>query len=132
MADMNDWRLSGRLGRDPEIRYTQTGKPVANFSIAEQTYVKDAPPVWHRCVCWSKTAEFIAEYGRKGMLIVVSGSVQYGSYENKDGQTVNTVECNVRSIYGPWRTERRPQQGRERQPGEDDKPRRPAPQGEMI
>ena len=74
-GSLNKVLLIGRLGRDPEMRYTASGQPVANFSIAtDETYTsKDGQKVekteWHRIVVWGKQAKFCENYlpgGRRG------------------------------------------------------------------
>ena len=74
-GSLNKAILIGRLGRDPEMRYTPSGQPVANFSIAtDETYTgKDGQKVekteWHRIVVWGKQAEFCGNYLAKGRLV---------------------------------------------------------------
>lgn len=90
MSSLNQAQLIGRLGKDPEIRYTGTGKAVANFSIATDETWKDAQgekqskTTWHRCVAWTKLAEIIQKYVKKGNLIFIQGRIENREWE-KDG-----------------------------------------------
>ena len=91
MADLNEWQGIGRLGRDIELRYLPNGDAVASFSIAcddsykdKQTNQKVERTEWVRCVAFRQTAEFLAEYLRKGARILVKGKLKTREYE-KDG-----------------------------------------------
>ena len=90
MSSLNQAQLIGRLGKDPEVRYTGSGKAVANFSIATEEKWKNQsgePQIkteWHRCVAWGKLAEIIQQYVKKGNLIFVQGRIETRSWE-KDG-----------------------------------------------
>ena len=70
---MNVITLVGRAGRDPEIRYFESGTMVANLSIAVNAYKKDEDPDWFNLVIWGKQAQVVADYVRKGSQIAVSG-----------------------------------------------------------
>lgn len=86
---MNKTILLGRLTRDPEIRYTQTGACVAQFTlavdrpVANQDGEKEADFI--QCVAWSKTAEVIGNHVHKGQRLLVEGRLQIRSYDAKDG-----------------------------------------------
>lgn len=81
---MNRVILSGNLTRDPEIRYTQSGKAYARCGIAvNRPYSKDAVD-FSNLLAWEKTAEFIGKYFKKGSRILIEGRLQTSSYE-KDG-----------------------------------------------
>ena len=90
--------LVGRLGRDPELRYTQGGQPVANFTLAtdERWTNKDGErqerTEWHRIVAWRKLAEFCGEYLSKGRLVYVEGKLQTRDWEDKEGNKRKTTE----------------------------------------
>lgn len=89
----------GRLTRDPELRYTQSGKPVASFSIAvDRDYQKDATD-FISCVAWGKTGEFVQKYFFKGKMIVVSGSLQSRNWEGRDGNKRTSWEINAQNVY---------------------------------
>ncbi len=93
---MNKVMLIGRLTRDPELRYTQSGTAVASFSLAvdrrfsNQNGEREADFI--NCVAFGKTAEFIGKYFSKGSMIGVTGRIQTGNYTNKDGQKVYTTD----------------------------------------
>ena len=90
--------IVGNLGRDPEMRFTPSGKAVTNFSVAvNRKRGDDETTDWWRCVAFDKTGDLVQQLVEKGDPIVVSGEVQQDSYE-KDGQTVNTVEVIVRDF----------------------------------
>ena len=85
--------LVGRLGRDPETRFTSGGQAVANFTLATDETFKDRAgerqkrTEWHRIVLWGKLAEITQQYLKKGMLVYVEGRIQTRQWEDKrDGQ----------------------------------------------
>jgi len=78
----NEVHLRGILARDPEIRYTKNGKPVANFTVAT-TY--DKCTEYHRCTAWDDVAERLGEHFKKDCFIALSGRLQTRSYE-KNGE----------------------------------------------
>jgi single-strand DNA-binding protein len=99
MASVNKTILIGAVGRDPEVRYSQSGKAIANLSIAtsqkrkdKQTgeYVEDTQ--WHRLKFFDKLAEIVGEYVKKGSTIYVEGQIKYGKFTNKDGMEISTVD----------------------------------------
>ena len=92
---MNICNFIGRLGKDPEMRYTTNGKAVVSFSLAVNRDGKKDESDWINFVAWEKTAELIGQYCHKGDLIGVTGSLQQRSWE-KDGQkhTVHEVKVN--------------------------------------
>jgi len=91
MASLNKVLLIGNLGRDPELRYTPSGRAVANFSIAttEQWKDKDGQKQdrtdWHNIVLWGRQAEIAKDYLRKGKQIYLEGRIQTRSYDDKEG-----------------------------------------------
>ena len=98
MAGINKVILVGRLGRDPEVRYTPDGAAVANFSIATSEEWKDKTTgekkertEWHRIVAFRKLGEICGEYLSKGKQVYVEGRLQTRSWE-KDGVTRYTTE----------------------------------------
>ncbi|HXW62150.1 MAG TPA: single-stranded DNA-binding protein [Candidatus Acidoferrales bacterium] len=91
--------LVGRLGRDPETRYTSGGQAVANFTLATDESFKSRSgerqkrTEWHRIVLWGKLAEIAQQYLKKGMLVYVEGRLQTRQWEDKrDGQKRQTTE----------------------------------------
>ncbi len=99
---MNRVVLAGRLTRDPELRYTPNGIPVANFTVAinrpyrNQQGEQEADFI--NCVTWRKQAENLANYMRKGSLIGVDGRIQTRSYENQEGRRVFVTEVLAEQI----------------------------------
>lgn len=94
---MNKVELVGRLVADPEVRYTSGESPmaVARFRVACDRRIKkdgEQSADFISCVCFGKTAEFIERYFNKGMKIGLTGRIQTGSYQNKDGGTVYTTD----------------------------------------
>ena len=101
MAGLNKVMLIGHLGRDPEIRYSQQGLAMVNFSVAtseqwtdKNTGERQERTEWHRIVAFGKQAEILEKYLSKGSQIYIEGRLQTRSYE-KDGQTVYTTEIVV-------------------------------------
>ncbi len=91
MSNVNRVILIGRLGKDPEVRYTADGVAVASFSLAtsetrkNKDGTKNERTEWHRIVAWRKLAEIVAEYLKKGSLVYIEGKIQSREYEGKDG-----------------------------------------------
>lgn len=92
---MNYVSLLGRLTKDPELKYTQSGKAFCRFSVAVSREFNRELTDFINCVAWDKTAETIAEYLRKGRRILVQGRIQTGSYDDKNGQKVYTTDIVV-------------------------------------
>ncbi|MCO5296205.1 MAG: single-stranded DNA-binding protein [Fimbriimonadaceae bacterium] len=96
--------LVGRLTRDPELRTTNTGKNVANFSIAVDKRFKggdgEDTADFFRVSCWEKTAEFVANYLTKGRLVAVDGRLQSRKYQASDGSNREVVEVVAESVQG--------------------------------
>ena len=82
---MNNITISGNVGQDPELRYFDDGKCVANFSVAVRRRGRDKEPDWFTCEAWNKTAQIIGDYVRKGTQISLAGRMQCDKYE-KEGQ----------------------------------------------
>lgn len=79
---MNLVILMGRLGQDPDMRMTASGKQVANFSLATDNG-KDKDPSWHKCIAWEKLAEITGKYLRKGSQVLIRGRINYRKHEEK-------------------------------------------------
>jgi single-strand DNA-binding protein len=90
--------LVGRLGRDPETRYTGGGQAVANFSVAtDETYrdkngERQKRTEWHKIVVWGKQAEIAQQYLKKGSLIFIEGRIQSREWQDKEGQKRTSFE----------------------------------------
>jgi single-strand DNA-binding protein len=98
MASVNKVILIGNLGKDPEVRYTQGGQAVCNFSIAtsEKWNDKDGAAQerteWHNVTVWGKSAEHCGQYLTKGRSVYVEGKIQTREYEDKDGVKRKAVD----------------------------------------
>lgn len=96
---LNSISIMGRLVRDPELRHTQTGKAVANITIAcERDFDRDSAD-FIDVVFWDKAAEFVSKYFHKGSMAVVDGRVQMRKYESKDGSSKVAYEVVGEHIY---------------------------------
>lgn len=99
MGSVNRVFLVGNLGRDPEVRFTQSGQAVANFSLAtsekwtdKNTGEKKEETEWHRIVAWGKLGEICGEYLSKGKQVYIEGRLQTRDWEDKDGNKRSTTE----------------------------------------
>ncbi len=104
MAGVNKVIIIGRLGRDPEMRYTPDGTAVANFSVAtsetwtdKQTGEKKERTEWHRVVAWRRLGEICGEYLSKGREVYVEGKLQTRSWE-QDGVTRYMTEIQATTV----------------------------------
>jgi len=101
---VNKVLLIGRLGSNPEIRYTPAGAAVANFSLAtneswnDKNGQKQERTEWHRVVVWGKLAQLCGEYLAKGRQCYVEGRLQTRQWQDKEGQTKYTTEVIASSI----------------------------------
>ena len=104
MSSVNKVILVGRLGRDPEIRYTTSGAAVANFTLAtDEVYTnksgdKEKRTEWHRVVAWSRLAEICGEYLSKGKMVYIEGSLRTRSWEDREGRKRYTTEVIARNM----------------------------------
>lgn len=101
--------LVGRLGRDPETRYTGGGQAVANFSVATDETYKDKNgerqkrTEWHKITVWGKQAEIAQQYLKKGSLVFIEGRIQSREWQDKEGQkkvSFDIVASNFRMLGG--------------------------------
>ena len=97
--------LIGRLGKDPELNYTQSGKAVCSFSIAtsevwfdKESQEKMEKTEWHRIVVWGKQAENCGKYLAKGKQVQIDGKLATRSWETEDGTKRYTTEVVARSV----------------------------------
>jgi single-strand DNA-binding protein len=89
--------LIGNLGKDPELRYTQNGTAVANFTLATtDSWTKDGETQerteWHTIVAWARLAEICGQYLTKGRQVYIEGRIQTRKWEDRDGNTRYTTE----------------------------------------
>jgi single-strand DNA-binding protein len=96
--------LIGRLGQDPELRYTGNGTAVCNMRLATDDSYNDSDgnlverTEWHRVVAWSRLAEICNEYLEKGSQVYVEGRLQTRQWEDRDGNTRYTTEVVARNV----------------------------------
>ena len=96
---INQCNFIGRLGRDPEIRYTTSGKAVATFSIAcSEKRGGEETTEWVNVVAWEKLAEIAGQYLTKGSLVFISGRMQTRKWQDKEGGTRYTTEIVAREM----------------------------------
>jgi single-strand DNA-binding protein len=90
--------LVGRLGRDPETRYTSGGQAVSNFTLATDESYRDRSgerqkrTEWHRIVLWGKLAEIAQQYLKKGTMVYIEGRIQTRQWDDREGNKRTTVE----------------------------------------
>jgi single-strand DNA-binding protein len=96
--------LVGRLGKDPDLRYTPSGQAVANFSLAttrrwkSQDGQSQEATTWHNIVAWGKQAEVMKEYLSKGREVYIEGRIDNRSYDDKEGNKRYISEVVVESF----------------------------------
>ena len=96
---MNKVFLSGNLTRDPEVRYTQSGKAYARMGIAvNRPFSKEKVVDFFNLVAWDKTAEIIGKHMSKGSRILVEGRLQTSKYTSKDGDNRTSTEVIVEAV----------------------------------
>lgn len=101
MASVNKVILIGNLGKDPEIRYMQSGEPVANFSLAtseqwtDKGGQKQERTEWHRVEVFGKTAQVVRDYCQKGKQVYIEGSIRYDEWTDKEGNKQKMTKIRV-------------------------------------
>jgi single-strand DNA-binding protein len=101
---LNKALLIGRLGSDPEVRYTQGGMPVANFNVAtnevwnDKSGAKQERTEWHKIVVFNKQAEIVGKYLKKGREVFIEGRIQTKDWQDKDGNKRYTTEIVASTI----------------------------------
>lgn len=117
MSSLNKVQLIGRLGKDPELKYTNSGAAVCSFSLATSETWKDKSgekqekTEWHNLVLWGKLAEICGEYLKKGSLAYFEGRLQTRKWKDKEGNdryTTEIVADNMVMLGGKSDSERRP------------------------
>jgi len=104
MSSLNKAILIGRLGKDPEVRYTQNGQSVANFSLAtsenwtDQGGNKQERTEWHNIVAWGKLADLSQRFLAKGRQVYVEGRIQSSEYTDRDGVKRRKTDINATQI----------------------------------
>lgn len=105
MAGVNKVIIVGRLGKDPEVRYTPNGQAVANFTVAtsenwtdKTSGQKQEKTEWHRIVVWGRLAELCRDYLKKGRQVYVDGRLQTRSWDDREGTKKYTTEIIANNI----------------------------------
>ncbi len=104
MASLNKVIIIGRIGKDPEIRRTQSGQAVATLSVATDESYKDQSgqkvekTEWHKIVVWGKQADFVANYLGKGRLVYVEGKLETRKWQDQGGQDRYSTEIKAVTI----------------------------------
>lgn len=99
MASLNSCSFTGRAGRDPELRYTNNGNSIAQFSIAIDGYKRDEKPLWLQVTIWGKQAETAANYVHKGDMVGVSGRLEEERWTDKtSGEERSRIILNAQSL----------------------------------
>ncbi len=101
---LNKIFIMGRLTRDPELRHTQSGTPVASFTLAVDRDFKDKDTGEKQtdfidCVAWRNSAEFVSKYFSKGRMAVVEGRLQIRPWTDRDGNKRRSAEVVADNIY---------------------------------
>lgn len=101
---LNHIVIMGRLGKDPELRRTQSGVAVATFNVAVDRDFKDKETGqratdWITCVAWRSTAEFVEKYFSKGSHVLVAGRLQMRDWTDKDGNKRISAEVQAENVY---------------------------------
>jgi single-strand DNA-binding protein len=99
MASLNVCTFTGRAGKDPEVRYFESGKMLAEFSIAVDDWKRDKKPLWLDLKIWGKVADVAANYVRKGSMIAVSGQLEKETWTDKgSGEERSKIVLNVKDL----------------------------------
>ncbi len=104
-GSVNKVILVGRLGQDPEIKYTASGQALARFSLATDESYKDRNSgeqqrrtEWHNIVAWRRLAEICGEYLTKGKLVYIEGRLRTRKWEDREGNKRSTTEIEAREM----------------------------------
>ena len=100
MGSLNKVQLIGNIGKDPELRHTQSNTPYCKFSLATTEKIKDKEDKtsWHNITIWGKQAEVANRYLQKGKQVYLEGRLEYGSYEDRQGVKRYTTEIVVNNF----------------------------------
>ncbi len=123
---LNKVLLLGNLGKDPEVRYTSSGRAVATFTLATSQQWRDQDgndqerTEWHRVVAWGRLGEICGEYLSKGKQVFIEGRIQSREWEDQEGNKRTTVEIIANDMImlggGSSYQSREPGEGQRRQP----------------
>src|SRR5690625_6958080 len=105
MSSLNKAMIIGRLGADPEVRYTQSNTAVATLNVATNERFKDRNgelqerTEWHRVVAWGRLAEICQEYLKKGSQVYIEGPIQTREWEDRDRKSTRLNSSHVAIPY---------------------------------
>ncbi len=97
---INKVELLGRVGTDPEMKYTQKGTAVTNLRLATDRYRREGEDAtdWHTVIVWGKAGEAVNQYVTKGQRIYVAGRLVQNTWENEDGQRRHRAEVHTQEV----------------------------------
>lgn len=96
---LNRVTVVGRIGKNPEMRYTKNDKEVVNFSVATtEKYQNNKSTEWHQMVCFGKKAQFVNQYISKGDLVAVTGRLKTNKWKDKNGNNRYTTQIYISTI----------------------------------
>ena len=97
---INKVELLGRVGTDPEMKYTPNGTAVTNLRLATDRYRRDGEDAtdWHTVIVWGKTGEAVNQYVQKGQRIYVAGRLVQNTWEGEDGQRRSRTEVHTQEV----------------------------------
>ena len=97
---INRVELLGRVGTDPDLKYSQNGTAVCQLRLATDRRRQNGETEadWHNVVCWGKQAEAVAEYVQKGNRIYVAGSLAQNTFDREDGERVYRTEVHAQEV----------------------------------
>jgi len=99
MASLNVCSFTGRAGRDPEMKFFESGSAIAQLTIAVDGFKRDSEPLWLNLKIWGKLAQVAGDYVRKGSQIAVSGQLENESWTDKaTGEKRSKMVLNVREL----------------------------------
>ena len=97
---INKVELLGRVGTDPEMKYTPNGTAVTNLRLATDRYRRDGEDTadWHTVIVWGKTGEAVNQYVQKGQRVYVAGRLVQNTWEGEDGQRRSRTEVHTQEV----------------------------------
>jgi single-strand DNA-binding protein len=99
MAGLNVCSFTGRAGRDPELKYFESGSAIAQLTIAVDGWKRDSEPLWLNLKVWGKLAQVAADYVKKGSQIAVSGQLENETWTDRaSGEKRSKVVLNVKEL----------------------------------
>jgi single-strand DNA-binding protein len=131
MSGINKVIIVGRLGQEPEIRYTAAGNPVANMSVAtSKKYKGEEETEWHRIVCFGKLADVIKQYVHKGDLVGFDGELKTRKWQDAQGHdrySTEIIAWKMDMLGSKNRSDQPPAQGESQAPTTEAPPKTEAP-----